>query len=53
MGNLLNQQQKIEPKTVNIHEVKTYIGLIEIKVNQQKQKKLTKFQTKERKLGKV
>lgn len=52
MGNLLNQQQKIEPKTVNIHEVKTYIGLIEIKVNQQKQKKLKEISNKRKEIGK-
>lgn len=52
MGNLLNQQKKIEPKTVNIHEVKTYIGLIEIKVNQQKQKKLKEISNKRKEIGK-
>jgi len=52
MGNLLNQTKKIEPKTVNIHEVKTYIGLIEIKVNQQKQKKLKEISNKRKEIGK-
>lgn len=52
MGNLLEGKKKIEPKTVNVNEFKTYVGLVEIKIGQQKQKKLREISNKRKEIGK-